>query len=122
MSPRLWGHRVADILDAIRKIQDYVKGMSFEDFQSDPKTVDAVIRNFIVIGEAARSVPKEIIDKHPRVPWRLMGDMRNFAIHEYWGVELRTIWETIKKDLPPVIPLLGIVLKEGDADSFDEKG
>jgi len=116
MSLRLWEHRVVDILEAIRKIQTYVEGVTFGDFQSDPKTVDAVIRNFIVIGEAARSVPKEITDKHPRVPWRLMGDMRNFALHEYWGVELQTIWETIKKDLPPLIPLLGNVLKEGDGD------
>jgi uncharacterized protein with HEPN domain len=116
MSPRLWEHRVVDILEAIRKIQTYVEGVSFGDFQSDPKTVDAVIRNFIVIGEAAGSVPKEITDKHPRVPWRLMGDMRNFAIHEYWGVELQTIWETIKKDLPPLIPLRDNVLKEGDGD------
>jgi hypothetical protein len=68
--------------------------MKFADFQSDPKTVDAVIRNFFVIGEAARSVPKEIADKYPGVPWRLTGDMRNFAIHEYWGVELQTIWQT----------------------------
>ena len=113
MSPRLWEHRVADILDAIGKIQNYVKSMNFAEFQSDPKTVDAVIRNFIVIGEAARSVPKEITDNYPRVPWRLMGDMRNFAIHEYWGVELQTIWETIKKDLPPLIPLLEVVLQEG---------
>jgi len=113
MSPRLWEHRIADILEAIGKIQAYVKGMSFRQFQSDPKTVDAVIRNFIVIGEAARSVPKEITEKYPRLPWRLMGDMRNFAIHEYWGVELRTIWETIKKDLPPLTPLLEIILKEG---------
>jgi uncharacterized protein with HEPN domain len=116
MSPRLWEHRVVDILEAIRKIQTYVEGVSFGDFQSDPKTVDAVIRNFIVIGEAARSVPKEIPGKHPRVPWRPMGDMRKFAIHEYWGVELQTIWETIKKDLPPLIPLLDNVLKEGGGD------
>jgi uncharacterized protein with HEPN domain len=116
MSPRLWEHRVADILDAIGKIQNYVKSMNFAEFQSDPKTVDAVILNFIVIGEAARSVPKEIADKYPRVPWRLMGDMRNFAIHEYWGVELQTIWETIKKDLPPLIPLLEVVLQEGGGD------
>ena len=116
MSPRLWEHRVVDILKAIRKIQTYVEGVTFGDFQLDPKTVDAVIRNFIVIGEAARSVPKEITDKYPRLPWRLMGDMRNFAIHEYWGVELQTIWETIKKDLPPLIPMLDNVLKEGGGD------
>ncbi len=112
MSPRLWEHRITDIVEAIKKIQTYVKGMDFEVFQSDPKTIDAVIRNFIVIGEAARSMPKEITDKHPLVPWRLMGDMRNFAIHEYWGVELDTIWETIQNDLPPLLPLLNRVLKE----------
>jgi uncharacterized protein with HEPN domain len=116
MSPRLWKHRITDILEAIKKIQAYVEGMSFRQFHSDTKTVDAVIRNFIVIGEAARSVPEEITGKHPNIPWRLMGDMRNFAIHEYWGVEWRTIWETINKDLPPLIPLLDIVLKEGGSD------
>jgi uncharacterized protein with HEPN domain len=116
MSPRLWKHRITDILEAIKKIQAYVEGMSFRQFQSDTKTVDAVIRNFIVIGEAARSVPEEITDKHPNLPWRLMADMRNFAIHEYWGVELRTIWETVKKDLPPLIPVLDIVMKEGGGD------
>lgn len=113
MSPRLWKHRIADILEAITKIQAYVEGMSFQQFQLDAKTVDAVIRNFIVIGEATRSVPEEITEKHPNIPWRFMGDMRNFAVHEYWGVELSTIWETIKKDLPPLIPALDIVQKEG---------
>jgi uncharacterized protein with HEPN domain len=113
MSPRLWKHRIADILEAIKKIQAYVEGMSFRKFQADSKTVDAVIRNFIFIGEAARSIPEEVAEKYPDIPWRLMGDMRNFAVHEYWGVELRTVWETIKKDLPPLIPLLDVVLKEG---------
>ena len=116
MSPRLWKHRIEDIPEAIKKIHAYVEGMSFRQFESDPKTVDAVIRNFIVIGEAARSVPEEITVNHANIPWRLMGDMRNFAVHEYWGVEFRTIWETIKKDLPPLIPLLDIVLKEGGGD------
>ena len=50
--------------------------------------------------------------RHPTIPWRLMSDMRNFAVHEYWGVELRTIWETIHQDLPPLVPLLKRILKE----------
>jgi uncharacterized protein with HEPN domain len=84
--------------------------MEFEDFQRDDKTIDAVIRNFIIIGEAARHVPDEILDKYPNIPWRIMGDMRNFAVHEYWGVEMRTIWKTIREDLPPLLPELNQIV------------
>ncbi|MGD8891383.1 MAG: DUF86 domain-containing protein, partial [Desulfobacterales bacterium] len=94
------------ILDSIRKIQKYVEKMGFEEFENDEKTIDAVIRNLIVIGEAARHVPDDISAKYPDLPWRLMGDMRNFAVHEYWGVEMRTIWKTIQEDLPPLVPSL----------------
>ena len=95
MSRRLWQHRITDILDSIKKVQKYVEEMEFDDFQKDEKTIDAVIRNFIVIGEAARHVPDGISAKYPDIPWRVISDMRNFAVHEYWGVEMRTIWKTI---------------------------
>jgi uncharacterized protein with HEPN domain len=110
MSRREWKHRITDIIDSIKKIQIYVEHMKIEDFQSDEKTIDAVIRNFIVIGEAARHVPDHISLKYPDIPWRVMGDMRNFTVHEYWGVELRTIWKTIHDDLPPLIPSLKRVI------------
>lgn len=80
--------------------------MEFEDFQRDEKTIDAVVRNFIAIGEAARHIPDKVSAKYPHIPWRVMGDMRNFAVHEYWGVEMRTIWKTIREDLPPLLPEL----------------
>ena len=103
MSHRLWKYRIKDILEAVGK-------MEFEDFQKDEKTIDAVIRNFIVIGEAARHIPDDISAKYPNIPWRVMGDMRNFAVHEYWGVEMRTIWKTIRDDLPPLLPNLNQVI------------
>jgi uncharacterized protein with HEPN domain len=118
MSRRLWKHRITDVLDSIKKIQNYVEEMEFEDFQKDEKTIDAVIRNFIVIGEAVRHVPFEISAKYPNIPWRVMGDMRNFAVHEYWGVELRTIWKTIQDDLPPLVPSLNRVIDSEE----DEEG
>lgn len=59
------------------------------------KSVDAVIRNFIVIGEAARNVSEGVAARHPSNPWRLMGNMRSFAVHDYWGVELCTVCEAI---------------------------
>jgi len=110
MSPRRWKHRITDILESIKKIQNYVDDMEFDDFQKDEKTIDAVIRNFIVIGEAARNVPDDISAEYPNIPWRVMGDMRNFAVHEYWGVELSTIWKTIQDDLPPLVPSLNRVI------------
>jgi len=112
MSRRVWKHRISDIIDSIQKIQNYVKKMGFDDFQKDAKTIDAVIRNFIIIGEAARHVPDYVSTKYPNIPWRVMGDMRNFAVHEYWGVEMRTIWKTIQDDLPPLIPDLKRVIDE----------
>ena len=118
MSPRMWQHRITDIIEAIRKIAIYVEDLDFDAFRRDEKTIDAVIRNFIVIGEAARNIPERVAEKYPAVPWRLMADMRNFVVHEYWGVELRTIWETIQKDLPP----LAQTLDEIFANSSYEKG
>ena len=110
MSHRLWKYRINDILDSIKKIQSYVEQMEFEDFRRDEKTIDAVIRNFIVIGEAARHIPDDISAKYSNIPWRVMGDMRNFAVHKYWGVEMRTIWKTIREDLPPLLPVLNQVI------------
>jgi uncharacterized protein with HEPN domain len=111
MSRRLWKHRITDILDSIRKIQKYVEVLKFDDFRQDEKAIDAVIRNFIVIGEAARNIPEDVSYKYPNIPWRLMGDMRNFAVHEYWGVEMSTIWKTIQEDLPPLVPALTKVIE-----------
>jgi uncharacterized protein with HEPN domain len=112
MSPREWRHRIGDILNAIEKIRGYVLGMGYEEFAEDSKTIDAVIRNLIVIGEAARRVPSEVTVRHSDIPWRLMGDMRNFAVHEYWGVDLRTVWEAVQSDLPPLPVQLRVVLDE----------
>ena len=102
MSFREWHFRIEDILDSISKIERYISGKTFEEFLSDEMIWDAVIRNFITIGEAARNIPDEITQAYPEIPWRLMSDLRNFVAHTYWGVNLRTIWDTIHNDLPPL--------------------
>jgi uncharacterized protein with HEPN domain len=61
---------VVDIVDAIHRVFEYTEGAAREDFEEDPKTVDAVVRNFIVIGEAARGIPEEIAGRYSAVPWR----------------------------------------------------
>lgn len=90
---------VADILEAMDKIERYVAGMSFEEFVADDKTVDAVVRNFEIIGEAARQMPAEFKATGSQIPWRDMADFRNVLIHEYFGVDLRTLWQIIELNL-----------------------
>jgi len=94
--------RVGDILDCIAKIRRYTKGYTFEDFQDDEKTIDSVLRNLEIIGEAARHVPIEIREHYPELPWAEMLTMRNIVLHEYHGVNLQIIWQTVKEDLPPL--------------------
>jgi uncharacterized protein with HEPN domain len=77
---RSWDLRISDIIDAIENVLDYSAGMTFEQFAEDRKTIDAVVRNFMIIGEAATYLPKDFIEKHPDLPWREMRDMRNISL------------------------------------------
>jgi uncharacterized protein with HEPN domain len=101
MSPeRNWKMRVEDILACVEKAQAYTSGMTFEQFRADGKTVDAVLRNLEVIGEAAGHVPLEIQEKHPELAWFEMRGMRNIMAHEYFGVSLSIVWRALEDDLP----------------------
>ena len=111
MPRRSWELRISDIIEAIENALDYSSGMAFEQFVADRKTIDAVIRNFIIIGEAASHLPEDIIEMYPDLPWREMRDMRNIVVHEYFGVDNMIVWETLQKNLPPLLPLLKHLLK-----------
>lgn len=112
MPPRNWKIRIDDILKCIGKVQRFTKGYTFDDFQDDDKTIDSVLRNLEIIGEAARHVPAEVRAQHPDIPWTEMLTMRNIVIHEYHGVNLTIIWQTVKEDLPPLVSPLKRILKE----------
>ncbi len=113
-SRRKWKFRLRHIIEAIEKIQRYTDGMSLSEFLDDQLTSDAVLRNFMVIGEAARYVPESMVAAFPEVPWADMRGMRNVVAHEYDRVRLVTIWATIHNDLPPLVPLLQRVLEEAE--------
>src|SRR5450756_823546 len=95
-SRRNWRIRLQDILECISKIQTYTNGMTLEQFEKDSLRVDAVIRNFEIIGEAASQIPTEIQRKYPDLAWFEMRGMRNLMVHEYFGVSLPIIWHTIR--------------------------
>ena len=111
MPRRGWKLRISDIIEAIENALDYSAGMTYEQFVADRKTIDAVVRNFIVIGEAASHLSDDFIEQHPDLPWREMRDMRNIVVHEYFGVDNSIVWETLQKNLPPLLPMLKNLLK-----------
>jgi uncharacterized protein with HEPN domain len=103
---RNWKIRIQDILKAAEKIVAHTEALDQETFSADEWMIDAVLRNFTVIGEAARGIPDEIIAANPEIPWDEIRDMRNIIVHEYFGVDPSIIWKTITDDLPPLIQQL----------------
>lgn len=96
-SPKIY---LEDVLTSISRIEEYTKELSFESFKNDQKTIDAVVRNLEVIGEAAKKIPEDFVEKYCELPWREMVRMRNKVIHEYFGIDITILWQTIKEDLP----------------------
>jgi len=89
-----------DMLLSMNRVAEYINGLIFMEFKHDYKTVDAVIRNFEVIGEASKNMPKEIKDKYPMVPWEEMYLMRNKISHEYFGIDYEILWDVASNYLP----------------------
>ena len=97
---RLYRLFLEDMLLAMNRVAEYINGLSFTEFKRDYKTVDAVIRNFEVIGEASKNMPGEIKEKYPMVPWNEMYLMRNKISHEYFGVDYEILWDVASNYLP----------------------
>jgi len=97
---RNYKHYLLDIAQAVTKIIEYTKGATLENFVSDGKTMDAVVRNLEIIGEAAKNLPDEIKSKYNEIDWKAIVGMRNIVIHEYFGVDPDEIWQTIREDIP----------------------
>lgn len=89
-----------DIQLAMSRIAEYIDGYNYEEFKKDYKTVDAVIRNFEIIGEAAKNIPSSISLKYTNVPWKEMYYLRNKVSHEYFGVDYEIIWDVAINYLP----------------------
>ncbi len=110
--PRDYKIYLRDIIECIEKIQDYTAGLSSVDFCNDGKTIDAVIRNLEIIGEAARRLPEEFRIKFPDVEWRRIVSLRNILIHEYPGIDLETIWDIVENKLSSLEKQVNKILKD----------
>lgn len=99
-SSRHWSLRIEDILTCISNIQQYTSHLTLSEFKKNQLVIDAVVRNFEIIGEASKHIPQSVQKSYSHIPWKQMVEMRNFLIHEYTGVDLSTVWETLQHHLP----------------------
>jgi len=97
---------INDILTAIQDIESFTKDMSFSEFEKDRKTINAVIRSLEVPGEATKRLPKSLRRRHPDIPWNKMAGMRDILIHDYMGVDIKTVWNVTQERLRELKPLL----------------
>lgn len=103
MSKRRPDLLIEDILDSCQKILEYTKGMSFQEFTGDSKTIDAVIRNFEIIGEAANRLPDNFKNEHSNINWHKIRGFRNRIVHDYMGIDYSIVWEIKSNFLPELI-------------------
>lgn len=106
MSERTDRDSISDILEAIRRIEDYTGGISYDVFLVDTRTQDAVIRNLEIIGEATKNLSEGLRVKCVNVPWKNMAGVRDRLIHHYFGVNLDIVWQIITTELPQIVPAL----------------
>ena len=97
---------ILDMLDAAYRIQTYTEGLDFDGFVNDQKTLDAVERNFEIIGEASTRIHPDFQIEHSGIPWKHLRGYRNRLIHEYFGVDYQIVWEIIQHELGELIEQL----------------
>jgi len=98
--PRDYEVYLEDIRDAIDKVKTYTLGLSQDVFENDNKTIDAVVRNLEIIGEAVKMIPESIRLAHPNIEWKKIAGLRDILAHQYFGIDIDIIWDILKNKLP----------------------
>jgi uncharacterized protein with HEPN domain len=99
-----------DMLQSALKIKQYTEGLDYDSFLMDSKTLDAVVRNFEIIGEAANRIDADFRDSHPEIEWKRIRGFRNRIIHEYFGIDYQIVWNIIASYLDEMIDWLDTIL------------
>lgn len=101
-----------DIIEASNRISAYIDQYSKEGFLGDQKTIDAVVRNVEIIGEAVSQIPLEIRKKYPEIPWSKNVGVRNIVIHRYFGVDTDTLWIIIHEQIPKFKEQVSVIIQK----------
>ena len=110
--PRDYKVYLQDVVDAAGKVRSYTTGQSFKAFSEDTKTVDAVVRNLEVIGEAIKQVPDDFRSKHADVEWKKIAGLRDILVHQYFGVDVEIIWDIVQNKLPALEAQIRKIIEE----------
>lgn len=101
-----------DMYENVQKAQAFIRGYSFTQFEQDERIHYAVVRALEIIGESASKIPQDIQNLYGEIPWREISGMRNKLIHDYFGVDLAVVWQTVKEDLPNLQTQLAAMLRD----------
>jgi uncharacterized protein with HEPN domain len=112
MSERQLRLYLTDIDDALSAIRSYTRSMTCEQLGRDRRTREAIILNFVVMGEAIKHIPADILDRYPDVPWKEFAGMRDKMVHGYFQISTTIIWETVQHDLGPLADAVTVLLRE----------
>lgn len=91
---------IQDILENIKDIESFSKGITKEKFESNKLVQNAIIRSLEIIGEAAKNIPDSFRGEHLEIPWRNIAGFRDVLSHAYFGVNIDRVWAIIETDLP----------------------
>jgi len=95
-----------DMLDSALKIKKYTSNLTYDDFINDDKTIDAVVRNFEIIGEAANRIDPDYRTINPEIEWKRIRGFRNRIVHDYFGIDYDIVWSIVENDLDDLIDRL----------------
>lgn len=120
--PRSHLHFLDDIGEACGNILSYTKGMSYQEFASDRRTQDAVIRNFEIIGEAVKNIPDDLKNRHPSVAWKQVAGLRDILAHGYFRVDYEVFWGIVTERIPGFKKDIAKILREEELREKDRAG
>jgi uncharacterized protein with HEPN domain len=106
---------VEDIEDAMEKAEILLRGVTYDQFESDFRINFAVVRALEIVGEATKRLPMTLCDQYPNIPWKQMAGMRDRIIHGYDTVDLEIVWDVVKQDIPKIKPQIQQVLRDYEA-------
>ena len=100
-----------DMLQSALKIKRYTQDIDYDSFVKDEKTIDAVVRNFEIIGEAANRMDPDFRDSNPEIEWKRIRGFRNRIVHDYFGIDYEIVWSIIESYIDELIDWLDTIIE-----------